>query len=454
MRKSKMIRWVLFIAVALTAIVLPGRAADAAERAAWELSPYRVQLFVAVETGPGLPPQTEQDLIAQLAARIRAAVGGTWQLAVAAAPDELRGKLTKSLASIAEQDLPADALNHDKVMLLGVTSTPVGPRVQARELDVATHLWNGIVSRECQTATALPRAAADAVQAAFAPVARIDSADGNNARLRLKASALRRRDAQSPVDPGTVFRPALVKSDTSGKLTGAAQIVPWTYMVPTGATGGRVNCRVVTGLDSAPIPDYHPHRQRLALGVAASSAATKLTIVTNDEAAAPQEGYEVVEEATDENGKTERVARIGSSGADGVVVVPPGGQTVRMLVVLHGDITLARLPLVPGLAPEVTLPLPPAGRRVAIAAALSSLEDDLVDRLARQQVLEQRIVAAADDTAAADKLRGQLRNLPGAEAFAARLAEQETAVGAADATAQQLLAPKIAALKKVIETLP
>jgi hypothetical protein len=194
----------------------------------------------------------------------------------------------------------------------------------------------------------------------------------------------------------------------------------------------------------------------MAIGVSHSSSSTKLKIVTDDGQSTPQEGYEVVEEVTSADGKGTSLTRVGGSGADGIVVVPPGNEAVRMLLVRHGDITLARLPLVPGLVPEVTLPLPPAGQRVAIASALASLEDDLIDRLARQQVFDKQLAAltAAGDTAAADKLRGQLRSLPAKAAFAARLEEQEKSLTAADATAQRLLAPKIAAIKKVIETLP
>lgn len=419
----------------------------AAEEPAWEFSPYRVHLTVNIAKETGLPAAVEQNFAADVTARLKAAVGGTWEITVEPASE-------KQAASEG-----SSSRGGDKRIELRVARVAEGYQVFAQEFDQQVQLGNAPVTRNCHAASALAREAATAVLAAFAPLAVIEIVQGDTVRLRLKAAALMRRDSPL-VGPGTVFRPVLVKSDSRGNLAaGSAEIVPWTYLVPTGTAGPtanqRVTCRLVTGLEGAAIPDYHPHRQRLALGVSHSSSFTKLKIVTDDGKNSPQEGYEVVEELASEDGQSKSLTRVGGSGADGVVVVPPGNDTVRMLLVRHGDIALARLPLVPGLAGEVTLPLPPAGQRVAIASALASLEDDLIDRLARQQVFDKQIAAAtaAGDNAAADKLRGQLRGLPAADTFTARLAEQEKALSAADATAQRLLAPKIAAITKVIAQL-
>lgn len=457
----------VLIALAISiAFAVPVSAAD--EPPSWELTPYRVHLSLHVDSTTKLSPAFAQSFTADVTARLKAAVGGAWNLTVEpAGGDHAHAAAGKAKAKTPDQQKPAvtgepsDYRGGDKALSLTASRTQQGFRLQASELDELTGLRNAPVARECSGADALAREATSALLAAFAPLARIESVQGNAARLRLKAAALYPREtAQALAAPGMAFRPVLMKSDSRGKLaTRSAEVIPWTYLVPTGTAGGstsqRIDCNMVTGLEGSVLPDYHPHRQRLALGVARSSGSTKLKIVTNDGKNTPQEGYEVIEETTTDDGQSTVTVRVGASGTDGSVVVPPGSEAVRMLVVRHGDIALARLPLAPGLANEVTLPLPPAGRRVAIATALAGLEDDLVDRLARQEVFGQRIAAATTDgdTAAADKLRGELRNLPGATAFTARLAEQETALADADATAQKLLTPKVATLKKVIESL-
>ena len=432
--------------------------AAAADATAWELSPYEVHLVAGFENGAAPSAAFEEQFLSDLVARVKAATGGAWTLIVEKGNGEhshaadSSGQPAEDKSPVAEQ---SGMYGGDKTIHLNIQRTKSGFRAVAQDFDESVSVNNAPVTRDCYTASALAREAASAVLAAFAPLAMIENVQGDTVRLRLKAAALIPRD--SPLaGSNTVFRPLLVKSSTDGRLTVPTEVVPWTYLVPAGSTGGRVTCRIVTGLEGVAIPDYHPHRQRLAIGVSHSSSSTKLKIVTDDGQSTPQEGYEVVEEVVSADGKSTSLTRVGGSGADGIVVVPPGNEAVRMLLVRHGDITLARLPLVPGLVQEVTLPLPPAGQRVAIASALASLEDDLIDRLARQQVLDNQIAAltTAGDTAAADKLRGQLRGLPAKTAFTARLAEQETALAAADATAQRLLASKIAAIKKVVESLP
>jgi hypothetical protein len=447
---------------------LLGVRAAAAEPQSWELTPYRVHLTIKFEGTTKLSPAFEQAFREDVTARLKSAVGGAWNLTVEpeggdhahAAAGKAKSPDQKSPAKAAAAE-PSAFRGGDKVLGLKVGRTQSGFLLQASELDELTELANAPVARECANADALAREATSALLATFAPLARIEAVQGNTVRLRLKAAKLYPRDtAQALAAPGTAFRPVLMKSDSQGNLAkGSTEVIPWTFLVPTGMVGGqgsqRIACNVVTGLDGAAIPDYHPHRQRLALGASRSSAMTRLKIVTDDGQNTPQEGYEVLEESTASDGQGVTTARIGASGTDGVVEIPPGSAAVRMLVVRHGDIVLARLPLVPGLVGELTLALPPAGQRVAIAAALASLEDDLIDRLALQQVFNQRIEAAtaAGDTAVADKLRGELGKLPAKDAFAARLAEQEQALAKADATAQRLLSPRVAAVKKVFETL-
>src|SRR5205085_10553624 len=118
---------------------------------------------------------------------------------------------------------------------------------------------------------------------------------------------------------------------------------------------------------------------------------------------------------------------IGRSGPDGVVAVPPSLKAVRTLLIRHGEEVLARLPLVPGLTEEITISLADDQPRLAVESALSRIQDDLVDLVARREVLSSRIKAAtaASNTAAADKLKGQLSKLPSVDPLLAELGKQQ-----------------------------
>ena len=89
-------------------------AAAQAPPAAWELSPYRIKLIVAVEPGGEISSRFEQDLATDLVARAAAAVGGSWRIDILPPPAELRHKMLASLGTIAADALPAAALDSDR----------------------------------------------------------------------------------------------------------------------------------------------------------------------------------------------------------------------------------------------------------------------------------------------------------------------------------------------------
>ena len=123
-------------------------AARATARSVWELTPYRVQLFVAAAPEPELAAgPTADDLPDELADRINALVGAPWELSVEAAPADLRRKMIRDIESVVLDSLPEGCLDCDKVILLTVVPTANGHRVAARELDVRTRLWGTLVSR-------------------------------------------------------------------------------------------------------------------------------------------------------------------------------------------------------------------------------------------------------------------------------------------------------------------
>ena len=136
-----MIRSAIFLGLLGAACVALAHPLVAAEPAtSWELSPYRIQLLIAVEPGGSLPRDLANDLRADLPARAAAVVGGSWQLDAALAPPDLHHALLTALAGVTAKRLPAESLVGDKLILLSVASVAGGCQIQARELDVSTGL--------------------------------------------------------------------------------------------------------------------------------------------------------------------------------------------------------------------------------------------------------------------------------------------------------------------------
>ena len=128
----------------------------AAEPASWELTPYRIQLLIAAEPGGAVPRSLADDLRVDLPELAGAVVGGAWQLEAVVAPADLRHSLIAGVADVAADRLPAEALAHDKVILLAIADGAAGVRLQARELDVTTGLWNSVVTRHVASPSRWP----------------------------------------------------------------------------------------------------------------------------------------------------------------------------------------------------------------------------------------------------------------------------------------------------------
>ena len=415
--------------------------AAAQAQTAWELSPYRIKLLVAVEAGSELD---EQELSADLIARAAAVVGGSWRVEAKAPAPELRYKVLHSLYAIAVDDVPADLLDGDKLLLVGIRQVDGKFQVEARELDAMTRLWNATIHAEAAHAAAVPAVVFDAMLRAFAPLGRIESTDGKTATLRLRASALARRDRDLPaVLPGAAFRPVLVKSDARGVLaSGSAEVIPATFLTPTSTSGGSVTCRIDAGTGSPAIPDYHPQRQRLALAVSPGADSTQLTLVSRGDSPTPLEGYDVLEGSE----------LLGRSDRRGLVQVVAGKEAVRLLTIRRGEAVLAKLPVAVGLAPEITVPLAADEGSLALESQVAALEDAFVDLVARRQVLAARIRAAAKrgDMTGGQTLLTQLRTLP-ADALAVQLDQAQQSLSTASAAAQERLRAKLDSLKQLLD---
>ncbi len=438
----------------LAAVLAATSLLAAAEPAAsWELAPYRIQLLIAAEPGGLVPRTCAEELAGDLPARATAVVGAAWQVDAAVAPADLQSAMLNRIAEVAAVRLPAEALDHDKVILLAIAEGESSVRATAREFDVTTGLWNSVVTREVAQPEQITAAAFEAVLAAFAPLARIDAVEKETATLRMKAGAISRRDrALAAISSEAVFRPVLVALNDSGAIEArSAQPVDWTYLTVTTSGGPIATCRIDSGLAGEPIPAYHPRRARLALGVSPSAGSTRLTLVSRSTSAEPLEGIEIFAIETATSGDARRTS-LGLSDLSGVVVVPPAAATVRILDIRQGSQTLARVPVVPGLTAAVQLALSDDRQRLEIETALAEAEDALIDLAARRQALAARIkLARKAGEASDDALLQKLRALASVEAQQVLLDQASKAVQAADPAARTLLEPKLGALKRLAQ---
>jgi hypothetical protein len=464
--RQQLLRIALFCGAAIASFVPTGHSAP---QVPWEYAPYRIEVLVAIDPRVPLSARSADELAEDLAARANATSRGVWQVTARAATATWRHRVDR-LETLGLGDLPSDVAakldSLDKVLLLGVRDAAGSWQVVSRELDVATGEGGPLVAIPARDVAALLPAAHRAMQDAFCPLARIESVTGASAVLRLQGGSLPGRDAVANLTArNVIFRPILVSTaPAAGEQARTRQPIPWTYLLPTRTDGSRVDCRVETALAGEIVPPFHARRERLALGGRPSPTGTVFRVVRQDDPAQGVRGIGVYRDS-------EPPERIGLTGEDGqllisgrAAVVPDSadaaqqdatsGMALEWLLVRSGEHPLARLPLVPGLSPQVVLATVDDSPRLAAETELVQLEDGVLDFVAERESLLARTLQArsAGDPALA-ALMQQVAALRGPEPLAQQLARLEPQVAALPPTAKDSLSSRVAAVRKVLDQL-
>jgi len=430
---------------------LLGAAAPARGQSVWDLTPYRIQILLALGDAPELTPRLEADLAADLANRIDAWVGPGWDATVASAPPSLRHAMCFRIDELAVESLPKESLEFDKVLLLAVGPDPVGYQATAREMDVRTRTWNRTARMPAGHAAKLRDASFRAVRTAFAPLARIGAFDAETKTvgLRLRAGALPVRDKSIVwVALGDVFQPLMRRNDREGKLRAVAA-VPWTFLVVDQIAQAELTCKLHSGVPAPLSARRRGRTEQLALAVIPPGKSTQLTLQSRTEPKLPLSGYDVYEQAPD----AKSASLLGRSGRQGNLTIAPGAHPLRVLLVKHGGEVLARLPLVPGLQPEVVAAIPNDDLRLEAEQATVRFQEMLVDLVIRRELLlaKARAALSAGNIEQADEVIAELRRLKRREELAVNLEQQQQRLVSNDPSVQRKIDALFADTRKLLD---
>ena len=395
----------------------------AADRTIWPLLPYDVKILVAFDPRPPLTPRLRDELLACLTERLDATVGASWNVSIELAPPALRGRLLRNIDAILPDQAPVPKTPVDKVLLVAVRCVPDGLEIDARDFDVRTHTLSSSVTRPVSQIGVLSDAMLDAVLAAFAPLAIIDSSKGNEVVLRPKASALPPRDPNlSFIHPGDVFRPIRRLNDKEGNLR-KAEPVAWTFLTVDKVLSGETVCQLHSGIRSAllnrrgrrvespgPAGDTHRSLDRTDAQVADRAVRAAVGATTSIPACRAKRPP----------------AAWGEPIAAASFVVPPGEHIIRVLLIKNGREPLARMPMVPGLEPEMTTEIAKDDLRLWADGFIYSLQEELVDIVARRRIYMALIHARinAGKTDQAEEMLASLKEMPDAMQLSLRVTNE------------------------------
>lgn len=367
-------------------------------QAAWEFSPYQVQVWIALPDDPTWQEAQLDQIRNMLLGRAETTFGPVWSCQVELAPAALAVDLRHRLSDLKAEDVQLAAPKNfaaDKIYLVSVQDEFGQLKVQVRELDYRARQVGVLLERQTPQRDALPLVIWDAIAQAFTPLVKIERVDGPNVAARLRAGGLITAD-NSPawIRKEAVLRPITRRNDRSGEpLKNGIQLVPWTMLEVVEQTGSIINCKLNSGYRS-PIPTKGGSRtERLALLVRPQFPSTVLHLRANDKRATPLGGYEVWRKTSASDGDL-----LGSTDWRGNFELPRAESgKLQTLLVRSGGQLLARLPLVPGQQMRLEAAIPDDDGRLQAEGFVVALQSKIMDLEARRHIAAFRIRARIKD---------------------------------------------------------
>lgn len=365
--------------------------AIARAQAAWEYSPYDVQIWIASHGPDAVPPAVLERLAESVARRTDILYGSAWSVQASPAPPVLQSTIAARIENLSVDDLLSrdpKALNHDKLMLVALSRVDGWFDFKVRELDCRSQQWSVTVDRSAATYDELATIVYDALSEVFTPLAKIESVDGRDVVARVRAGGLvSPDDVRLQIKVDDVLRPVVRRNDRSGQPTpGGIQVPEWTLLRVTQSDQGRLECRLVSGF-RAPIPIKGGQRtERLALLVKPTFPETRLVLVSRTKPTRPLGGYKIYRQGAGE----EEPELLGVSAADGSFVLPQTDGKLQPLLIRSGSQLLARLPVLPGQSPELTATLIDDDGRLRAEGFVLSFQSRVMDLVARRELVAAR----------------------------------------------------------------
>ncbi|QDU75227.1 hypothetical protein Pan97_22520 [Bremerella volcania] len=404
--------------------------AHAAEHLPWEIAPYRTLVWIETKPDSHLDDAFFTHFTRDLNDKRYATSGAVLLADMQRAPMPLARWFASEVASssfvarLESRDFRAD--DYDRIQLISIEHDGDWA-ITFREFDTLTRSWGSVHRTSVRQRSLLSTAILRIAYEKFSALAKITDVQKPDVALALKATTLVEEEIQTrerrrnesiafaqPVEdvdwkklpalasseatypgllPGNVgvgeaMQPILRRNDRQGNLVSenGIMVMPWTYVRCDANDGLQLKGTMISGYNQ-PLPGRRNVRtQRLALAVRPAYDATELKLVDKSTEAMPLAGYEIY--SKDPEGPT----LLGASDARGNVQITKDPRSaVRALYVRSGGNLLARLPVVPGHDPAVTARIPNDSPRLLAEGFVEGWRDQLVDTMARRQILAQRV---------------------------------------------------------------
>ncbi len=384
----------------------------------WKLSPYKVHVAFALDDLARPEPTLAGAIAKNINERVEALLVPLWQFELVEAADPPTRRQCLHMEEIAWDKLPTELKSFDKLLWLGVESRPAGFVLTCREFDIYTHRWGPPHQQVVQQASFLPEAAFHLLLQAFSPIAMVEPLpnDDKHVRLVFRGSKLPKQTTDDAlVTPGELLRPLLRRTDRSGKLAANGIVeVPYTYLVTAAPKEEGWLADVYTGTRRPFAAERRARIDQIAVAERMAPGPTDVRFHARIDKKQGLANYQVF--LLQEDG-TEK--QLGLTDRDGVISVPPGPKPISTIMLRSDAQLLAKAPIPAGAPAAIEIPVADSLARLRAQAEAQVVREQLVDVVARRNLMMARIKALLKKGKGKDAadLMEQLDALPSASVF-------------------------------------
>lgn len=419
----------------------------AATDSLWDSRPYQIAIRIDFSESDLSESQGEQ-LRDRLVERLDYRLGRFWQTdLVEKFKPSPADRTTTEPASDAtgqtpesEATGPADqSTDYDKQITATIRSSGIGGTLHVVEHDVTLDHRGVPIEMAYAGAADLPERLYSAILAAFRPIARFvrDPTADDRVTLSYRAAELAPTLAAAGASNGELLLPFRRRVDRDGRpVADGTKTVRWTYLIANQPVEGEPFSAEVISHTRRPFGSRPSAMlQQLALVTPVNPQLTTVIKLTSiEDPTVPLPGYEV-ELAQPGEEVRESLAFSDEKGE----VALPHKSGVWMAHIKCGNLTVASVPVAPGVDTVIEAPLVDERSRLRAELEVTSLREELVDTVARRKILGQRIRNYVEDERpdAAASLLDEMDDLRGRTQFTRDLSVIERGASADHPVAQQ-----------------
>ena len=386
---------------------------------------YRVTVTLGVEPGSGIPRREAQRLVSQLKSLVDARIGKWWSCSVllSSAGEPLNRAMLDHRTAV-EWNAALNPTAIEKSFALTLDREGTEFRLSGVEWDRSSQSVTGIEERSTYDRRVIPNYATDLVFALFRPLVSITTVDKNQVEMRVRGGELLPPDVSlTPFTVGDYISSFTRLLDKNRELK-RLQMIPWTQIRVDVADRSYLKGTIISAFAS-PLGGSRRRVEMMGLKIRPPQGLTRLQVIPRGKPDSPMAGYrvEVLDRLeTKEDKVTDRVTL--RTDRNGIVVIPADPtKPLRHLIVYSGAAPLAKAPLIPGHARKLVLEAPDDAPRLNVEAETELLQSELVDVVARREVLMARARGASqkDNWDLVSDMEKQVDTLPTLEQFQVRI---------------------------------